>query len=206
VAANQLWNANIQYHSLLIAAIPQGARHALDVGCGDGILAAQLVRAGVPHVVGLDVDENVLERAKARHRGVPVEWHHGDIFDAAFSAASFDAVLSVATLHHLNAEQGLARFAELVAPGGVVAAVGLAANDWWDLPYALVGHSARFVGLCARALGTLRADGVAACNDLSRNETTRRARAPWCPLQTPLARSILFDLDEARIDEARPHN
>ena len=66
-----------------------------------------------------------------------VEWQQGDIFDIAFEAGSFDAVVSVATLHHLNAEEGLVRFAELVKAGGVVAVVGLAANSWWDLPYAL---------------------------------------------------------------------
>lgn len=145
MASDQVWNANIQYHSLLIEAIPPGARHVLDVGCGDGMLTAQLVRAGVPHVVGLDLDRGVLERARRRHLGVPIEWHHGDIFNASFQAASFDAVVSVATLHHLDAEKGLRRFAELVAPGGVVAVVGLAANDWWDLPHALVGHTARLV-------------------------------------------------------------
>ena len=54
----------------------------------------------------------------------------------------FDAVVSVAT-HHMDREKGLARFADLVKPGGVVAVVGLAANNWWDLPYVLVAHSAR---------------------------------------------------------------
>ena len=54
MASQQLWNANIHYHSLLIEAIPHGARQVLDVGCGDGILAARLARTGVPHVIGLD--------------------------------------------------------------------------------------------------------------------------------------------------------
>jgi 16S rRNA G1207 methylase RsmC len=45
MASDQLWNANIQYHSLLVEAIPHGARHVVDVACGDGILSAQLARA-----------------------------------------------------------------------------------------------------------------------------------------------------------------
>jgi 2-polyprenyl-3-methyl-5-hydroxy-6-metoxy-1,4-benzoquinol methylase len=140
-----VWNANIQYHSLLLAAIPDEARRVLDVGCGDGILSAQLARAGVPHVVGLDLDANVLERARARHAGEPVEWLHGDVFSVPFEHSSFDAVVSVATLHHMHVETGLGRFASLVRPGGVVGVIGLAANDWWDLPYALVAHGSRAV-------------------------------------------------------------
>jgi 2-polyprenyl-3-methyl-5-hydroxy-6-metoxy-1,4-benzoquinol methylase len=146
----QVWNANIQYHALLVAAIPHEARRVLDVGCGDGILAAQVAHTGVPHVVALDVDPDVLDRARARHRGAAVEWQQGDIFDVPFEPGSFDAVLSVATLHHLNAEDGLVRFADLVRPGGVVTVVGLAANSWWDLPYALAGHSAQLVLVLVR--------------------------------------------------------
>jgi 2-polyprenyl-3-methyl-5-hydroxy-6-metoxy-1,4-benzoquinol methylase len=143
MAFNRLWNANIQYHPLLLEAIPHGARRVLDVGCGDGILSAQLAQAGVCHVVGLDLDAEVLDRARARHLGMTVEWLHGDVFDVPFEHGSFDAVVSVATLHHMNVEDGLARFADLVRPGGVVAVIGLAANNWWDLPYALVGQGAR---------------------------------------------------------------
>ena len=87
-----------------------------------------------------------LDRARALHRGIPVEWRQGDLFDVPCDAGSFDAVVSVATLHHLNAGAGLVPFAELVRYGGVVAVVGLAANSWWDLRYALVGHSARSIG------------------------------------------------------------
>ena len=140
-----LWNANIHYHSLLVEAIPQGARRVLDVGCGDGVLSAHLVHTGIPCVVGLDVDGQVLERAKTRHAGVAVEWLQGDLFDVPLEPGSFDAVVSVATLHHVPAEKALVQFADWVRPGGVVAVVGLAANDWWDLPYAVVAHGTQLI-------------------------------------------------------------
>jgi SAM-dependent methyltransferase len=143
VRRNGLWNANIHYHSLLLDAIPADAQRVLDVGCGDGILSAQIAQGGMRHVVGLDLDAGVLERARARHHEHRIEWRNGDVMTIPFEHGSFDAVVSVATLHHLDAEQGLARLAELVKPGGVVALIGLAANDWRDLPYAAVGFATR---------------------------------------------------------------
>ena len=144
----RLWNVNIQYHPLLLKAVPEGATRVLDVGCGDGILCAQLVQAGVRNVVGLDIEAGVLERARSRYSGLPIEWVHGDVFDVSLAAAGeFDAVLSVATLHHMDAARGLARLAQLVRPGGVVGVVGLAANNWRDLPYGVIGEVAR-VALC----------------------------------------------------------
>lgn len=85
------------------------------------MLAADPASAGIPHVVGLDVDRPVLERARARHEGKTIEWMQGDVLDAAFAPDSFDAVVSVAALHHMDAAESLARFARLVRPGGTVA-------------------------------------------------------------------------------------
>jgi SAM-dependent methyltransferase len=145
MVTQRLWNANIQYHPLLLEAIPEGATRVLDIGCGDGILCAQLVQAGVRQVVGLDADAGVLERARSRHFGLPIEWVQGDIFDAASAVTgAFDAVLSVASLHHMDAADGLRRFSQLVRPGGALGVIGLAANDWWDLPYAALGHATRY--------------------------------------------------------------
>jgi len=142
----RLWNANTHYYPLLLKAVPGGATRVLEVGCGDGILCAHLIQAGVRYVVGLDKDASVLERARSRHSALPIEWVHGDVLNVLLSAAGeFDAVLSVATLHHMDAARGLARFAQLVRPGGVVALVGLAANDWWDLPYAAIAGGVRVV-------------------------------------------------------------
>ena len=122
---------------------PDRAQRVLEVGCGDGILSAQLAQAGVPYVVGLDLDGGALDRARARHADTRIEWVHGDVFAVPFEPGSFDAVVSAATLHHVDAAEGFVRFADLVRPGGVVALLGLAANDWWDWPYAAVAEGAR---------------------------------------------------------------
>lgn len=72
------WNVNIHYDGTLDALVPSTARTVLDVGCGDGFLAARLARR-VSHVVALDLDQPVLDRAQARFPDVPVTWLHGDV-------------------------------------------------------------------------------------------------------------------------------
>jgi SAM-dependent methyltransferase len=142
----QFWNANTHYHHVVLAALPQGASRVLDVGCGDGVLVAELVDAGVPHVIGLDSDRDVLGRARARFQALPIEWVHGDVLQANLEPQSFDAVVSVAALHHMDAAHALARFAQLVRPGGVVVVVGLARADWWDIPLDAIAIASR-IGL-----------------------------------------------------------
>lgn len=139
----QFWNANTHYHSLVFASLSPDASHVLDVKCGDGVLSAELVDAGVPDIVGLDVDRPVLDRARARHKGMGIEWVQGDVLKVALDPESFDAVVSVATLHHMDAAQSLKRFAQLVRPGGTVVVIGLAANAWSDIPLATVASIAR---------------------------------------------------------------
>jgi 2-polyprenyl-3-methyl-5-hydroxy-6-metoxy-1,4-benzoquinol methylase len=141
----QFWNANTHYHSLVLASLSPDASRVLDVGCGDGILSAELVDAGVPHIVGLDVDRPVLDRARARHKGMGIEWVQGDVLKVALEPESFDAVVSVASLHHMDAAQSLKRFAQLVRPGGTVVVIGLAASAWSDIPLATVASIARWV-------------------------------------------------------------
>lgn len=132
------WNHNLHYHPLVLAAVPPHARTALDVGTGDGLLAADL-RARVPHVVGIDTDADVLARARAA--GDDIAWVQGDVLSAPFPPGSFDVVASVAVLHHLpDLADGLRRSAALVAPGGVLVAVGLARSAGWrDAPWEVAG-------------------------------------------------------------------
>jgi len=117
------WNHNIHYHRLILDAIPDGALSALDVGCGNGLLTAELLTK-VPDVTGVDVDAEVLDGA--RQLSDAITWVMGDAMTYEFDRR-FDVVASVATLHHLpDLEAALNRLAELTTPGGVLAVIGLA--------------------------------------------------------------------------------
>ncbi|MEU8386138.1 class I SAM-dependent methyltransferase [Streptosporangium sp. NPDC048865] len=134
------WNHNIHYHPRILRVVPDGARHALDVGCGEGMLARELRRA-VPHVTGIDLDAASVEQA--REHPDDVGYILGDFLTHPFEPASFDVVASVATLHHMDAATGLARMRDLVRPGGVLAVVGLARDTMpGDLPRVLAGAAA----------------------------------------------------------------
>ncbi|WP_232007180.1 class I SAM-dependent methyltransferase [Mycobacterium intermedium] len=117
------WNINIHYDGLLDAQVPSGAMRVLDVGCGDGFLAARLAQR-IPDVTAVDVDPPVLQRAQDRFADKPIRWVHGDVMTAALPHAEFDAVVSNAALHHVeNTRAALERLAELVVPGGTLAVV-----------------------------------------------------------------------------------
>ena len=120
---HERWNHNIHYHRLVLDAIPAEARSALDVGTGNGLLAADL-RRRVTDVVAIDADHEVLEAARAAVEDV--EWIHDDVMAHRFSR-TFDVVASVAALHHLpDLPSALRRLSELTSPGGVLVVVGLA--------------------------------------------------------------------------------
>jgi len=61
VRRRERWNHNIHYHRLILEAVPAGCQRALDVGCGEGMLARQ-----VPCVAGIDQDAASIEMAR-RH-------------------------------------------------------------------------------------------------------------------------------------------
>lgn len=128
------WNHNIQYHPVVLAAVPPGCRRALDVGCGEGQLTREL-RQHVDEVVGVDPDAASI--ALAREQASPgLEYVVGDVLTHPFEPASFDLVSAVATLHHLDAGTGLARMADLLRPGGVLVVVGCARSELpADLPW-----------------------------------------------------------------------
>ena len=135
----QRWNHNIHYHPRLLGAVPRGAHRVLDVGCGDGHLTRQFA-AQAGNVVGIDLDDASIALAIKHTSQTNIEYVCADVMDYSFESASFDAVVSVATLHQLDTAQGLGRFADLVRPGGVVAVIGIGRPRLIeDLPWQLAG-------------------------------------------------------------------
>ncbi|WP_404787889.1 class I SAM-dependent methyltransferase [Altericista sp. CCNU0014] len=132
------WNHNIHYHPLVLGRTPLGCSRALDIGCGEGMLARKL-SAVSEFVVGIDLDRPSIEIASAVG-GERIQYVVGDFLEHAFEPASFDLVASVATLHHLDAEAGLARMASLVRLGGTLVVVGLArSRGFTDYAFDIAG-------------------------------------------------------------------
>ena len=123
--ADDRWNHNIHLHTVVLGALPAGAQRALDVGCGEGMLARDLHRT-VPEVVGLDLHEPSLDLGRSQSDGDGITYVLGDILDHPFEPASFDVVASIAALHHMDARAGLEAMRDLVRPGGSLVVVGLA--------------------------------------------------------------------------------
>lgn len=124
MVVDRLWNINIHYDGLLAASVGRDAAEILDVGTGDGFLAARLAARGVPGVTALDVDAPVLARARARFPDAQVRWVHADVMTADLPVGAFDAVVSNAALHHFEDARGaLRRLVSLLAPDGTLAVV-----------------------------------------------------------------------------------
>jgi SAM-dependent methyltransferase len=112
---------------VLLAAIPPGAKTALDIGCGEGMLTREL-RQRLPLVTGIDVHAPSLD--VARSYDDDIEYVEGDALLYPFERGSFDVVTAVATLHHMDFELALRRCAELLRPGGTLAVVGMARSNY----------------------------------------------------------------------------
>ena len=111
--------------SVLLDHVPLAAGRILDLGTGDGRLLA-LLRAERPESMGVavDVSEPMLERARQRFAGAPVEFIRHDLAEPLPDLGPFDSVVSSFAIHHLEDERKRSIYAEifeLLEPGGVFA-------------------------------------------------------------------------------------
>ena len=117
------WSHNSAYYPWVLAKT-RGGQRVLDVGCGNGELALMLGRGG-RSVVGIDPSKECIAEARVRAGGERVRFACAS-FDDYDADGRFDAIVFVASIHHMDMERALARAKELLAPGGVIAIVGLA--------------------------------------------------------------------------------
>jgi SAM-dependent methyltransferase len=98
----------------LISYIPVGAE-VLEIGCGDGRVACELLKRGY-RVTGVDSDPEVV--AKAQERGVPAVVGSWPEFDGN---ASFDAIAFTRSLHHINPlDEAIVHARGLLNPEGLL--------------------------------------------------------------------------------------
>jgi len=134
--ARDYWNHNVHYQPVILGAVPPGCRAAIDVGCGDGMLACELA-ARCESVTGIDRDPRMIELARERGQAGAVgnlAFVQGDFLAYPFAAGSFDFACANTALHHMGTATALRQLARVLRPGGRLAVVGLASNgspaDW----------------------------------------------------------------------------
>lgn len=121
------WNHNRKYHRWLLRHVPAGCEDAFDAGCGTGEFARQLALR-CKRVLGVDLSPGMIDQARRRSAGWPgLEFRVADLMDEA-SAARFDCIATIATLHHLPLEPTLARLGGALRSGGVLLVLDVVAN------------------------------------------------------------------------------
>ncbi|MFE0252568.1 class I SAM-dependent methyltransferase [Streptomyces sp. NPDC059010] len=83
------WNSNIHYHPRILHAVPADAHRALDIGCGEGMLARELRRT-VPQVTGIDLHAPSIEQGHAFEDDV--DYVLGDFLTHPFEPAEMRAL------------------------------------------------------------------------------------------------------------------
>jgi ubiquinone/menaquinone biosynthesis C-methylase UbiE len=128
MARADYWNHNVHYQPVILGAVPPGCGPALDVGCGDGLLACRLTDR-CAQVTGLDRDPRMIALARARVGArARVHFIEADFLAYDFPAASFDFVCANTSLHHMDFAAALTKLARVLRPGGGLAVIGLAAD------------------------------------------------------------------------------
>lgn len=105
---------------LALAELRPGER-LIDVGCGQGVLAQPVMKAGA-HYLGVDASEAMIRKARKR-RGPDVKFEHGDARDligtTSATPGSFDVAVFLLSLQDMDPlAEVVASTAKVLAPGG----------------------------------------------------------------------------------------
>lgn len=94
----------------------------LDLGSGTGESAFYLVRNFKCHIIGIDVSDHMIKRAKRKaiDHGVIIQFKKGDAHDLPFKDNTFDTVISECTTSILDKERAIGEMVRVVRSGGYI--------------------------------------------------------------------------------------
>jgi SAM-dependent methyltransferase len=94
-------------------------RRVVDLGCGFGWFCRYAREAGAAEVLGLDLSENMLARARTMTADPAITYRRADLEELDLPPASFDFAYSSLAFHYVENLPGLlATIANALVPGG----------------------------------------------------------------------------------------
>jgi SAM-dependent methyltransferase len=94
-------------------------KRVVDLGCGFGWASRWMREQGAASVLGLDLSQKMLERARRDTQDAAIEYRSADLDQLDLPPAAFDLAYSALTFHYVEDFTRLVRnIAQALAPGG----------------------------------------------------------------------------------------
>lgn len=108
------------HYEKAIAWLPKAGVY-LDIACGSGF-GSKLISESAAKVIGCDIDNEILRFAKNNVGDFAdkVSFEFGDITNLHFDDETFDAVLSMETIEHVEPQKMLNEVYRVLKPGGIM--------------------------------------------------------------------------------------
>lgn len=118
------WTRELRCHLYRMLEIAR-CRRVLDLGCGTGVIAAELAERVPAEVHAADRDRSLIAFARHEHGELPITWQAADAAALPFREGSFDLVVTqwfwMWAADHVPV---LAECRRVLAPGGALVALG----------------------------------------------------------------------------------
>jgi SAM-dependent methyltransferase len=123
------WNHNNHYHKFLLNQLPTHCQTVLDIGCGDGEFSRKIAQRA-DQVIAIDLSPKMIQAAQQTSVDTDnIEFQVADIMEWEMPSEAFDAIVSIATVHHLPLEPLLPRLKAALKPGGTLVILDLVKHD-----------------------------------------------------------------------------
>ncbi len=124
------WDHNNHYHFFLLDQLPSKGKTILEIGCGTGEFS-RLLAQRFDKVIAIDLSPNMIQVAKQHSQHFDnINFQVADILQWQFPLEKFDAIASIATLHHLPLAQLLPKLKATLNPGGKLVILDLVEYEY----------------------------------------------------------------------------